>query len=636
MKNITLHLFSLLLCSAIAAQEQKQSAPDNLSRDSIQAINLMIEKAVRIGQQDTSAAEKIFRNAIKRANQLNDPYLTGRAYYEMAQMFYEHKNHNHAFGALFNARAFFTKAGAKKEIAYTLFGLGREQYYRGNYKVAAEHLDFAMREAESMKLKELESDALEYLGILYHLMPGTDLESIDQFKRAYSIKEKIGDKKGMLRMLEKLSEVYYDQKHFDSALIYLNESISMATSLQLHQDADISRLERVATLLQLQKMDEAGKDLDYIEVHADTSDLNIMIRYLTQVGNFNVAQNKLEDAKIYYDKALQVATRIGVPDLYGIVYKNMADFYSLQGLYKEAYGFSQQYNEQMKGYYAENVGAIKDLEYIFSNSLIKDQVTELSNENKLKELRLRHERQLRLIILSGATLLLLLSGIIFYLYKKQKNKNAVIKRQTEELKTLMKEIHHRVKNNLQIISSLLDLQSMIVKDHQASQAIKEGRNRVQSMALIHQNLYGEKDVMAIAVDDYINSLAQNLFNSYNVQPGQVEFEADIEKMELDIDTIIPIGLMLNELISNSLKHAFDKTKNGLIRLTLKKDNGVLLMQVKDNGKGFPESANATRPSAFGMRMIKIFAQKLKADLNIYNDHGACVVMRMKKYKLAGE
>src|SRR5262249_2938518 len=103
----------------------------------------------------------------------------------------------------------------------------------------------------------------------------------------------------------------------------------------------------------------------------------------------------------------------------------------------------------------------------------------------------------------------------------------------------------------------------------------------------------------------------------------------------DVDTIIPIGLMLNELISNSLKHAFEKGKHGWIRLTLKKDHGVLLMQVKDNGRGFPEVNNPARTTAFGMRMIKIFAQKLKADLNIYNDDGACVVMRINKYKLVG-
>ncbi|MFI5155605.1 MAG: histidine kinase dimerization/phosphoacceptor domain -containing protein [Chitinophagales bacterium] len=635
MRNTLLLSQLLLLTTAMHAQVQK-ALSENVSKDSIQVINLMIEKAIRIGKQDSSKAESIFHNAVKKANQVGDPYLAGKAYYEMGQMFYEYKNHNHSFGAFFNARPFFIKAGAKKELAYTLYGLGREQYYRGNYKVAAEHLNFAMLQADTMKLRELESDALEYLGILYHLMPGTELESIAQFKKAFSIKEKLGDKRGMLRMLEKLGEVYYDQKKFDSSLIFLTQSISLALSLNLRQDADISRLERVATLIQLHKLEDAKKDLDWVSANSDTVDLNIMVRYLTQLGNLNVAQNRLNEAKTHYDRALQIASRIGVPEIYGIVYKNMADFYSLQGLYKEAYAFSKQYNEQLKGYYAENVGAIKDLEKIFSNSLIRDEVTQLSNENKLKELQLKHERQLRLIMISGAILLLMLSGIIYYLYRKQKNKNALIRFQADELKTLMKEIHHRVKNNLQIISSLLDLQSMMVKDEQASQAIKEGRNRVHSMALIHQNLYGEKDVMAIAVDEYINSLAQNLFNSYNVQQGQVEFETDIERMKLDVDTIIPIGLMLNELISNSLKHAFEKNEKGWIRLTLKKDEGDLLMQVQDSGRGFPKSDNSSRSTAFGMRMIRIFAQKLKADLNIYNDQGACVVMRMKKFKLLPE
>lgn len=572
-------------------------------------------------KNDTSAAEVILRARIKEATSTNNPYLAGKAYYDMAQLFAAQKNHNRAFGAYFNARQYFNQAGAgaRKDVAYTLLGLGREQYYRGNYKVAAEHLNFAMREAETMKLTDLESEALEYLGILYHVMPGTNIESIMQFKKAFGIKERLNDRKGMLRMLEKLAEAYYDQKHFDSALTCLDQAITLAASLNLNDDADISRLDRAGTLIYLHRPDDAKKDIDYIAAHGDTSDLNIGIRYFTQQGNLLVSKHDLAKAKASYDQALQAAGKIGVPEMYGLVYRNMAGLYSSIGMNKEAYTFMQQYNEQMTGYYAENVSAIKDLEYIFKNSLTRDEVTLLSSENKLKGL--------------FALIFLLLAAIIFYLYRQQKKKNHLIRRQADELKTLMKEIHHRVKNNLQIISSLLDLQSMMVKDDQASQAIKEGRNRVQSMALIHQNLYGDKDAIAIAVDEYIDSLAQNLFSSYNIQQGQIELKTNIEKMELDIDTVIPIGLMLNELISNSLKHAFEKGRPGCIELTLKKEKDSLLMQVKDNGKGFPEPVNPDRPAAFGMRMIKIFAQKLRADLNIYNDQGACVAMRMRKYRL---
>jgi two-component sensor histidine kinase len=604
-----------------------QNQPDSV------AITHLIEKAVLTGPKDSSAAEKMFHQAVDAATHINSPYLAGKAYYELAQMFYAYKVHNRSFGALFNARPFFTQAGARKELAYTLFGMGREQYYRGNYKVAAEHLNFAIREAETLKLPLLESDALEYLGILYHIMPGTRLESIPQLQKALGIKEKLNDRKGRLRMLEKLAEVYYEQADFDSALDCLDKSIALAASMKLFHDADISRLDRAGALSHLHKLEEAQMQIAYIKEHGDTADLNIGIRYFTQLGNLMVMRSRFTEARENYNAALQVANRIGVPDMYGMVYKNMAGFYSAMGMYKEAYEFSRQYNEQLKGYYSENTSSIKDLEYIFNNSLTRDQVTLLSNENKLKEITLQHERQLRPLILSGATAFLLLAVLIYYLYRAQKAKNRLIKRQTDELKTLMREIHHRVKNNLQIISSLLDLQSMTVRDGQASQAIKEGRNRVQSMALIHQNLYGDTDLIAIAVDEYIDSLAQNLFSSYNIQQGQIELKTHIEKMKLDVDTVIPIGLMLNELISNSLKHAFEKGRPGLIELTLKKEKDALLMEVKDNGKGFPKPIDPPRPETFGMRMIRIFAQKLKADLNIYNDQGACVVMRMRKYRL---
>jgi two-component system, sensor histidine kinase PdtaS len=606
-----------------------------LSLPAQEEIVRLIQKAILTGKTDSAAANLLFTQASDAANKANNPYLAGKAFYESGEMYFNHKNHNRSFGAFYTARDHFTKVGANKEIAFANFGMGRQQYYRGNYKVAAGHLNFAMRGAKLMQLPQLESDALEYLGILYHVMPGTTRQSIDHFKRSILIKEKLNDRKSMLRLVQKLAGVFCENKLFDSALHYLNQSIHLATALQLPHDTDISRLNRAGTLTRLNKLTEAQKDLEYIAAKIDTTDLNITIRYFIQKGNFLVAQEKFEEANLNYNNALAVAGRIGVAELYGMVYKHMSEAYSYQGRYREAYQFAQQYNDHFKNYYAENVGTIKELEYIFSNAETKDEVTYLSGENTLKELRLQNERQLRWLLLVGIGAFLLLTAAIFYLYRKQINKNLIIKKQAEDLQTLMKEIHHRVKNNLQIISSLLDVQLKLIKDKQAAYAIKDGRNRVQSMALIHQNLYGEKHVTGIAVDEYIRNLAQSLFHSYNIRPGQVDIKMDIEKLELDVDTVIPIGLMLNELISNSLKHAFENGNGGLIEVVLKKCDGLLLLQVKDNGKGFPGVDNIANPTSFGMRMIKIFAQKLKADLDIYNDQGACVTMRIKKYKMAG-
>lgn len=594
-----------------------------------------IREASITGIKDTVAATKTFMEVIRQAQNSGNHFLAGKAYYEMGNMFFNHKNHNRSFGAYINARSHFNLINAEVEEAYTLFGLGRQQYYRGNYKTAASHLNFAMRAARKYKLRGLEADAMEYLGILYHVMPGTEFQSAELLKKALFLKEKLQDDKGTLRIMEKLGDVYSRQKHYDSALKYLNHSIQLATRLGLYHDADLSKLNRIGVYISLHRMTIAGEDLDKIIAQTnDTNDTNIMIRYYVQKGNYFTSLSSFKEGLLYYQKALEVANALGLPELYGLVYKNMAEAYSAKSMYKEAYEFQQSYNNQIVGFYSENIPVIKELELNMNSNLTRDKLDWLSEENKLKELKLDNEKRMTNILLAGALTFLLLSGVIFYLYKNQKDKNNIIKKQSEELTNLLKEVDHRVKNNLQIISSLLDMQSMNIQDKQAVLAIKEGRNRVQSMALIHQNLYSEGNKSGMAIGNYINNLAFNLFHSYNIHPGQIELKTEIDKLKIDVDTVIPLGLVLNELISNSLKYAFGESGKGVIGITLKKENDVLFLMVKDNGAGFPENMDITKSTSFGMKMIRAFAQKLKADLEVFNDHGACVIMRIRKYKIA--
>lgn len=258
----------------------------------------------------------------------------------------------------------------------------------------------------------------------------------------------------------------------------------------------------------------------------------------------------------------------------------------------------------------------------------------LGRENKLKAWQLIRERNAKWFLAAGAGLLLLSGGIILALYKKQKNKNSIIQRQSADLQVLMREIHHRVKNNLQVISSLLDLQSMTIADSQASEAVKEGKNRVQSMALIHQNLYSDGNIKGIKTKEYISNLLQSLCDSYNITNDKVKLHTQIDDLNLDVDTMIPLGLVLNELVSNSLKYAFRDGHPGELNILLKKEPQHLLLKVSDNGAGYPEGMNAKEGKSFGMKMIRAFAQKLKAKLDVYNNNGAVVEMQITKYKLA--
>jgi len=257
-----------------------------------------------------------------------------------------------------------------------------------------------------------------------------------------------------------------------------------------------------------------------------------------------------------------------------------------------------------------------------------------SRENILKANELAKEKKTRRIMLAGSAILLLAGGIIFYQYRRQKAKSRIIQKQSDNLQVLMKEIHHRVKNNLQVISSLLDLQSLTIADSQASEAVKEGKNRVQSMALIHQNLYSEDNIKGIKAKAYISNLLQSLCDSYNINNDKVKLNTEIDDLNLDVDTMIPLGLVMNELVSNSLKYAFKDGRNGELNIILREEPQHLLLRVSDNGTGYPEGVNAKDSKSFGMKMIRAFAQKLKAKLDIYNNDGAVVQMEITKYNLA--
>ncbi len=258
----------------------------------------------------------------------------------------------------------------------------------------------------------------------------------------------------------------------------------------------------------------------------------------------------------------------------------------------------------------------------------------LGRENKLKETQLMKERNTKWILAGGVSLLLLSGITILILYSRQRKKSGIIEKQSADLEVLMKEIHHRVKNNLQIVSSLLDLQSHSITDVQAHEAVKEGKNRVQSMALIHQNLYREGNIKGIKVKEYVSNLLQTLCDSYNITNDKVKINADIDDLNLDVDTMIPLGLVLNELVSNAFKYAFKERQNGELTIVLNEEHNELHLSVSDNGKGFPRGMDVSNNKSFGLKMIRAFAQKLKAKLDIYNRNGAVVEMRITKFKTA--
>ena len=205
----------------------------------------------------------------------------------------------------------------------------------------------------------------------------------------------------------------------------------------------------------------------------------------------------------------------------------------------------------------------------------------------------------------------------------------------QEKDVLLKEIHHRVKNNMQVISSLLNLQARYIKDPQVLEIFKESQRRIRSMALIHEKLYKSKSLSQIEFAGYLRTLASNIFSSLQISPRQVELKTDLEELSFDIQTAIPCGLIVNELVSNSLKHAFPGSRHGEIRLGLRRFAGnEYLISVKDNGVGFPDHLDFRETETLGMQLVNMLVDQLEGRIEIEQKTGTefRVYFRELKYK----
>ncbi|NOY58041.1 MAG: PAS domain-containing protein [Calditrichaeota bacterium] len=207
-----------------------------------------------------------------------------------------------------------------------------------------------------------------------------------------------------------------------------------------------------------------------------------------------------------------------------------------------------------------------------------------------------------------------------------------IKLSLKEKEILLGEIHHRVKNNLQVIYSLLSIQSKYVKTRRYSDIFKDCQNQIMSMALVHENLYQAENLTNINLYDYMKNLTRVLLQSYGVNSSKIKIEIDVEHIPIKIDTLILCGLIINELVSNSIKHAFPNKQKGVIKISLHSiaDNEFKLI-VSDNGVGFPKDIDFKNPDSFGLQLINLLVEgRLEGQIILKYDNGTEFQIKFKE------
>jgi Signal transduction histidine kinase len=300
------------------------------------------------------------------------------------------------------------------------------------------------------------------------------------------------------------------------------------------------------------------------------------------------------------------------------------------------------------------VNALKEgaTDYIFKNSLsklvpaiqraLKECNEKIERERAQKELRKAHFELEQQVLERTKALSRANEGLRTEMGERERVENK-LKKSLEEKEILLKEIHHRVKNNLQIISSLLNLQSRYINDEEMLDIYKESQNRVKSMAIIHEKLYQSEDLARIDFGDYVRSLVLDLFNSYGVDKSSTELDINIKDILLDINTAIPCGLIVNELVTNSIKHGFpsnrslatvESSKVNKIAVSITKEDNFYNMSVYDNGIGFPKDLDFQNTDSLGMQLVISLTSQLRGTVELERDNGTLfrIIFKELEYK----
>lgn len=463
-----------------------------------------------------------------------------------------------------------------EKISLLLNSLGRLYRSQQNYPLAIQYYEEALEEYRKTGLIVLEGTIYNNLAGVYNAMKEQD-KAIEYYDKAIEVAYSDSPPRLALAAsaLANKGNIYRQNGQFRQGLDAYQEAYPI-----LQKTA--ARKSKAGTLLGI------GRCLDGLGRHEEAKD--IFYQVLEEGGVYENVR------LVTYQSLFQTYISLGIAD--------SARHYAKLNI--ELNGKIQQEN---------NAEAMAEMEAKYATAEQQREIERLEFEESLNEARIA-----RLGWWLGFGLLAL--GIFAFLayrnfHQRQQiaQQNVLIQKSLSEKETLMKEIHHRVKNNLQMVSSLLTLQSDYIQDNVALDALASGRSRVRSMALIHQKLYLDEQVAtAVNARDYLEKLIEEVTESLQAPGQQVQRIIDVADVELDIDLMIPLGLITNELITNAMKYAFAKQESGLLSISFQPVGKNYRLAVADNGCGFQVEAN--HGDSFGNHLVNTLADQLEAKVNI--------------------
>ncbi len=421
---------------------------------------------------------------------------------------------------------------------------------------------------------------------------------------------------------------YLALKDFQNARKYYEDAIVIGVRYGFYNnlsDVYISLVDLYAFLGVFEKAEEAGRNA---VKYAELLENNFMVmRSWLSIGKLHNLEEEYDSAIESLLKCIHIATD-DFGDAYYLsqAYEALGKAYAGNHEYQKAYGAFAEYDT------LKNRIFTAEADQRISLLRTKFQVADKEGTISLQENLIKKQKARQNMIIVITILLFLLLLLAYKAISSNRKKNRLLQKQNQEKEFLLKEIHHRVKNNLEIVSSLLSLQSAQIHDHDVLNTIVESRHRVQSMGMIHQKLYMGKNLAAVEMKDYFKNLADYIIDAYGMEK-RISIEVAMDKCEIDIDMAIPIGLIVNELLTNALKYAFPDSRNGKIRISLKKRADKVRLEVIDDGVGL-RNKKEVPSTGFGTQLIALLTQQLDGKMELNTHRGTSVSIQFQTQNAA--
>ena len=571
-----------------------------LSQTDTAKINALNKRSENLSKVDVDSSSYLAQEALNLAQQANFKKGIAAATKNLAICNYVNGKSDIAIKQFIEAIKLFEELKEVSELAHCYSQMGIAYYLQYQYDNALKYYDKSIELYKKTTNKKDLAGVYINQGVSYTYVKKMDLAEIN-YNEALKIYQEINYEPGFGPAYNSLAKIYYAKKEYNKAISYykLAEQYSLKSNNKYHL---ITNYNSLATCY---------KELKENEI-----------------------------AKTYSEKSIAISKEVGSVERELFCHETMADILFSMGDYKNAYASFQNYASLKDTLFNQDKNdAIAEMQAKFDVEKNQQKVTEIELKKKIDDEANTKQRLLFIVVIIVILISLVFTMIV--VRNKQKvnslleQKNTAIQANLEQKEVMMSEIHHRVKNNLQMVSSILDLQARDLTDEKSMRVIEDSLSRINAISLIHQRLYQSDNIRGIKINTYLQELAFDILKNFSssVTTTPIQLTCKVDDLNMDLESAIPIGLITAELITNACKYAFLSIEKPEITITLNKQQDALVLIVTDNGVGKQAAVNESGTS-FGTKLIKSLSRKLRAEIiEDTSNKGMSIQLKINSFKL---